>query len=178
MIGKLTNLRRLFGGEWELTFSTKGDAGKIFDKLKNFAVNVEIKKYNPKRSKDANSFCWALCSDIGKATRPPIPKEEVYRKAIRDVGSFKRMLIDNDALESFERIWTAGRIGWFIDDLGESWENPGYKEILAYYGTSVYDSAEMSLIIDYLIDEMQNMGLPIPASKEQEEMLAQWQARA
>ena len=89
MIGRLTNLRRLFGGEWEVTFSTKGDAGTVYDRLKDSDVNVEIKKYNPGRSKDANAFCWALCTDIGKAIRPPVPKEEVYRKAIREVGEYE-----------------------------------------------------------------------------------------
>ena len=63
MIGRLTNLRRLFGGEWELTFSTKGDAGRIFERLKDAEVNAEFKKHNPQRSKTANDFCWALVND-------------------------------------------------------------------------------------------------------------------
>ena len=56
MIGKLTNIQRLFGGEWVLSFSTTADAGAVYDKLKDTDVDVEIKKHNPKRSRDANNF--------------------------------------------------------------------------------------------------------------------------
>ncbi len=177
MIGKLTGLQRLFGGEWVLSFTTKGDAGTIFDKLKDVDVNVEIKKYNPSRSKDANSFCWALCTDIGKAMTPPIPKEEVYRKAIKDVGEYEPLPIREDAVETFQRRWASHGTGWFAEVIDNS-KIQGYKLVFAYYGSSTYDTAAMSRLLDYLVDESQQMGLVIPAKKEQEEMLAQWQARA
>jgi hypothetical protein len=177
MIGKLTGIQRLFGGEWVLSFTTKGDAGTIFDKLKDGDVNVEIKKYNPSRSKDANSFCWALCTDIGKAMTPPIPKEEVYRKAIKDVGEYEPLPIREDAVETFQRRWASHGTGWFAEVIDNS-KIQGYKLVFAYYGSSTYDPAAMSRLLDYLVDESQQMGLVIPAKKEQEEMLAQWQARA
>ena len=177
MIGKLTNLRRLFGGDWELTFSTKGDAGTIFDRLKDSEVNVEIKKATSHRSKDANAFCWALCSDIGKAIRPPIPKEEVYRKAIRDVGEYEPLPIREDAVETFQNRWKAHGTGWFADVIDNS-KLPGYKLVFAYYGSSTYSTSSMSKLIDYLVDECQQLGLVIPAKKEQEEMLKAWQAKA
>lgn len=176
MIGKLTNLRRLFGGDWEVTFSTKGDAGTIFDKLKDADVNIEIKKYNPKRSKTANDFCWALCTDIGKAIRPPIPKEEVYRKAIRDVGEYEPLPIREDAVETFQNRWASHGTGWFADVIDNA-KLPGYKKVFAYYGSSTYDTAAMSRLIDYLVDEAEQLGLPIPAKKEQEEMLNAWSFR-
>ena len=175
MIGKLTNLRRLFGGEWELTFSTKGDAGAVFEKLKDADVNAEFKKYNPGRSKDANSFCWALCTDIGKAIRPPIPKEEVYRKAIREVGEYEPLPIKEEAVETFQRRWASHGTGWFAEVIDNS-KLKGYKLVFAYYGSSTYDTASMSRLIDYLVDDAKQMGIPIPAKKEQEEMLKTWRS--
>ena len=177
MIGRLTNLRRLFGGEWELTFSTKGDAGTIFDKLKECAVNVEIKKYRPGRSKDANSFCWAMCTDIGNAITPPVTKEQVYRRAIQAVGVYEPLPIKEVALERFMTRWAARGVGWFAEIIDDS-KIPGYKLVFAYYGSSTYTTEEMSRLIDFLVDEAQQMGLPIPASKEQEDMLKAWQAKA
>lgn len=173
MIGKLTGLRRLYGGEWELTFSTGGDAGQVYDKLKDDRVSIDIKKYHPGRSKDANSFCWAMCTDIGNALSPALPKEDVYRKAIREVGVYEPLPIREDALEGFQRRWAAKGTGWFAEVIDDS-KLPGYKLVFAYYGSSTYDTAEMSRLIDYLIDEMQQMQLPIPASKEKEELLKAW----
>ena len=177
MIGRLTGLQRLFGGDWVLTFTTKGDAGKIFDKLKECDVSVEIKKYNPGRSKDANSFCWAMCTDIGNAMTPPLPKEDVYRMAIRAVGDYEPLPIKEGAVETFQHRWASHGTGWFAEVIDNS-KLPGYKLVFAYYGSSTYDTASMSRLIDYLVDEAEQMGLPIPASKEQEEMLAKWQAKA
>jgi hypothetical protein len=177
MLGKLTGIQRLFGGEWVLSFSTAADAGAVYEKLKDVPVNVEIRKHNPGRSKDANAFCWALCTDIGKALTPPIPKEEVYRKAIRDVGEYEPLPIREDAVETFQRRWASHGTGWFAEVVDDS-KLKGYKLVFAYYGSSTYDTAAMSRLIDYLVQDAREMGLSLPATKEQEEMLKSWQAKA
>lgn len=177
MIGKLTGIQRLFGGEWVLSFSTKADAGAVYEKLKDAYVSVDIKKHNPGRSKDANAFCWALCTDIGNALTPPLPKEEVYRKAIRDVGEYEPLPIREDAVETFQRRWASHGTGWFAEVVDNS-KLKGYKLVFAYYGSSTYDSSAMGRLLDYLVDECRQLNLVIPATKEQEEMLKSWQARA
>ena len=173
MVGKLTGVQRLFGGEWMLSFSTTADAGAVYDRLKDAPVNVEIRKHNPQRSKDANAMCWALCTDIGKAIRPPVPKEEVYRKAIREVGEYEPLPIKAEAVETFQNRWQTKGTGWFAEVIDDS-KLPGYKLVFAYYGSSTYDTAAMSRLLDFLVDEAQQMNIPIPARKEQEEMLASW----
>lgn len=173
MIGQLKDLLRLSGGEWLVSFTTRGDAGKIFDRLKGADVNVEIKKATKPRSKDANAFCWALCTDIGKAISPPVPKEEVYRKAIREVGEYEPLPIREDAVETFQNRWASHGTGWFAEVIDNS-KLPGYKLVFAYYGSSTYDTSSMHRLLDFLVDEAQQMGLAIPAAKEQEEMLKAW----
>lgn len=173
MIAKLNPPTRLFSGEWLWSFTTREDFGKIYDRLKDADVDVEIKKRNPKRSKTANDFCWAICADIGKAITPPVPKEEVYRKAIRDVGEYEPLPIREDAVKTFQNRWAAKGTGWFAEVIDDS-KLPGYKLVFAYYGSSTYDTASMSRLIDYLVDDARQMGLPIPARKEQEEMLNAW----
>ena len=177
MEGRLREPFRLYGGEWLLSSPTRGDAGKIYDMLKDADVDVEIKKHNPKRSKDANAMCWAMCSDIGNALRPPIPKEEVYRRAIREVGEYEPLPIREDAVEIFQRRWAAKGTGWFAEVIDDS-KLPGFKLVFAYYGSSTYDSATMARLIDFLVDDARQMGLSIPASKEQEEALKAWGAKA
>jgi hypothetical protein len=54
------------------------------DKDKKF----EIKEYHEKRSLDANAYCFVLCQKIANVIRST--KEEVYRKAIKEVGTFER----------------------------------------------------------------------------------------
>ena len=176
MKGRLINLRRLYDGAFEITLSTKEDVSELYDKLSTVPVQFEIKKDNPKRSKTANDFCWALCTDIGNAIIPPVPKEIVYRRAIRDVGEYEPLPIKEEAVETFQRRWQSKGIGWFAEVIDDS-KIPGYKLVFAYYGSSTYDTASMARLLDYLVQDAMNMGLKIPTSKEQEEMLNAWSLR-
>ena len=167
MIGKLKEVMRLAGGEWVVSFTTRSDPGLIFDNLKDKEVSIEIKKNSHPRSKSANDFLWAMCTDIGKAMRPPLPKEMVYRQVIRDVGEYEPLPIKDEAVPIFCERWAAKGTGWFAEVVDDS-KIPGYKLVFAYYGSSTYTSEEMSRLLDYLKQDMDNMGLPIPLSKEEE----------
>lgn len=174
MIGKLKDLFRTQGGEWVVSFTTRADPREIFDQFTGKDVSIEIKKASKRRSKTANDFCWAMCTDIGNALKPPIPKEEVYRRAIKDVGRFDTLHIRAEAVETFRRIWSEHGTGWFTEVVDYS-PVPGAKAVFAYYGTSTYTQQEMSRVLDYLRQDMDNMGLAIPVSKEEEErLLSQW----
>ena len=174
MIGRLKDLLRTAGGEWVVSFTTKADPREIFDKFTDKDVNIEIKKASARRSKTANDFCWAMCTDIGNSMRPPVPKEEVYRMAIRDVGKYVDMDMKEDAVETFKKIWGARGIGWFVEVVDDS-DLPGSKKLFCYLGSSVYSTDTMSRLIDYLKSEMVNLGLSIPLGKEEEKrLLEKW----
>ena len=173
MTGNLREILPLAGGEWLVSFTTRSNPGALFDKLKGKEVSVEIKKASPGRSRDANAFCWALCSEIGKAMTPPLDKEDVYRRAIKAVGIYTPVILTNWDLDTVKRRWEEKGIGWFMevadkDSVGHTWVN-------LYYGTSVYSVDEMRTLIDWLIDQCEQMELSIPLSKkDEEEMLERW----
>ncbi len=116
----------------------------------------EIKEYRQKRSLDANAYCWVLCKEI--ANKLHITKEEVYRKNIRDRGKFEIIPIKKEAIDTFINAWTSKGIGWICEIFGKS-KLDGYKNIIAYYGTSVYDSKEMSIFIDGIVQEAKQLGI-------------------
>lgn len=176
MIGRLKDMMRGMDGTWVVSFTTSENPVTMFYRLRDHDVSVEIKKATKRRSLDANNFCWSLCTDIGNALKPPLPKEDVYRKAIREVGDYEPLPIRDDAVETFQSRWASKGTGWFAEVIDDS-KLPGYKLVFAYYGSSTYDTASMSRLIDYLVDEAKQMELPIPASKEQEEMLKAWSSR-
>ena len=177
MEGRLTGFSLNRDGTQNVTVTVAADFAESYDRLKDETVTVEIKKATKKRSRDANAMCWAMCADIGNAIRPPVPKEEVYRKAIREVGVFEPLPIKAEAVEAFQRRWAAKGTGWFAEVIDDS-KLQGYKLVFAYYGSSTYDTAEMSRLIDCLVEDARQMGIPIPASKEQEEALKAWGAKA
>ena len=70
-------------GEVTLNISFKA---KPFTLDKNKKYDVEIKEHREHRSLNANSYCWVVCEKIAKAINST--KIDVYKRAIRDVGTF------------------------------------------------------------------------------------------
>jgi hypothetical protein len=163
----------LSGGEWLVSFTTRNHPGELFDRLKGKEISVEIKKASPGRSRDANAMCWALCSDIGKAMKPPLAKEDVYRMAIKAVGVYidKKLPVWN--VETVRRRWEDHGTGWLfevVDDAGIGW-----KLCNLYFGSSTYTADEMRVLIDWLVDQCEQMQISIPLSKKDEEdLLERW----
>ena len=170
MIGKLVSLRRLFGGEWEVTFSTKEDFSNAFDELAKAPVNVEIKKAANKRSKTANDFCWVLVDKIAEKMR--IGKTEVYRNAIKEIGGVSETVcVQNKAVDRLRSGWEKNGIGWQTDIMPSKLE--GCTNVILYYGSSTYDTAQMSRLIELLIQEAETLGIPT-LRDEAAELLGRW----
>ena len=146
--------------------------GKQIDSLiSNFKAGVEyeIKPYKQKRSLSANAYCWVLLDML--ADKLHSTKEEVYREAISHVGVFEEIKIENpEALKRFKRIWRANGEGWLTKTLDE-------KTILAYYGSSTYDTKQMARLIDYVQDECKLQGIEVRPQWEVEAMIKEWGER-
>lgn len=177
MIGKLKDLTMNLDGSQNVTISVGADFREEFDRLKDGEVKVEIKKYTPGRSLDANSFFWHLCSEIAKRSSKfsDAGKNEVYREAIQAKGEFEPLLIKDEAVQRFMVRWADKGTGWFAEVM-DDWRDR-YKIVHAYYGSSTYDSLSMSRILDYVIHQANDLGIPTITPKEQEKLLAQWGKR-
>lgn len=174
MNGKLTGFSLNRDGTQNITVTVDSDFARTFDSMRDKPVTVEIRKASKGRSKDANAFCWALCSEIGKALIPPVDKAEIYRRAIKAVGVFTPVPVKADDVETVRRRWESHGTGWILETVDDS-KLPGYKKVFLYYGSSTYSVDEMRVLIDWLLDEAEQMELPIPLSKaEEERLLAQW----
>ena len=170
MIGRLTNLRRLFGGEWEVTFSTKEDFSKLYDSLKDIPVNIDVKKVAGKRSRDANSYAWVLLDQLAEKTR--IPKTELYRSAIREIGGVSEIVcVQDKAVERLCSGWQKNGIGWQTEIVPS--KIPGCTNVILYYGSSTYDTAQMSRLLDLIIQECEQQGIGT-VRDEAEELLGKW----
>ena len=176
MLGKLRDLTVNRDGTQNITVTVSDDFTRAFDTLNGVTVNVDIKKAQNGRSRDANAFCWAMCSDIGKAMTPPLAKEDVYRIAIRAVGVYTPAEVVAWNVETIKQRWESHGVGWFVDVVDDA--GIGKKLIHLYYGSSTYTVDEMQRLLEWLTDQMEQMELPIPLSKKQEqELLERWGKR-
>jgi hypothetical protein len=147
-----------------------GDFREKWDELKDVDLDVTIKKYRKKRSHNANSYLWFLCEEIAK--NQGITKEEVYRKQIREVGVYEPLPVREDAIERFDAAWRQKGIGWFTEVVDDSF--PGYKKIFAYYGTSVYNTEEMSRVINAAVEDARALGIDLISPEEMSLLMEEW----
>ena len=50
----------------------------------------------------------------------------------------------------------------------------GWATVRVYYGSSTYDTAQMSALLDSLIQDAEALGIPTITPKEEERMLGKW----
>lgn len=134
-------------------------------------LNVDIKQYRKKRSLDANSYCFVLCQKIAEAIGNT--KEFVYKQAIRQVGQFELVPIRDDAVERWMQAWESKGLGWQSEILEDS-KLEGYKKTINYYGSSVYDVREMSLLLEEIVGQAKELGVDTMTETEKQALLASW----
>ena len=178
MNGRLKDLTVNRDGTQNITVTVNEDFTRVFDALKDKDVVVEIKKASKARSLDANRFCWALCRDIGRAMTPPMSDKEIYRKAIEAVGVYwQKDDVPAFKLDEMRRMWESNGDGWLFKVIDDSPGKPGRKLVHLYFGSSSYTVDAMRILLDWLVDQAEQMQIPIPLSKDREKMLGRWGAK-
>ena len=171
MIGKLRDIFRGRDGEWIFSLSTPTDPRALFDQLSDKMVKIDIKEYRQQRSLEANAYCWVLIDKIAEKTG--LSKVEVYRHAIKEIGGVSDIIcVQDKAVERLISGWEKNGIGWMTDTFPSRLD--GCTNVILYYGSSVYDTKQMSQLIDSLIQEAEGLGIPTISEKEEQEMLGKW----
>ena len=141
-------------------------------------MEYELKLVRKKRSLDANAFCWKLCTEIGNAVGES--KEEIYRDAIAQVGVYEQIqFVDTikngikksrfDAMDSFKEKWQGNGIGWFTKTIDKE------KCIIqAYYGSSRYNTQEMSILIDFLVRQSHDLDIYLLTDADIDLLKREW----
>ena len=146
-------------------------------KLKEVLANgkmleAEIKQYRKRRSLDANAFFWILCQKMAEVVQST--KEDVYRIFIKAVGQFEITPIKNEAVDRWIRNWQANGVGWISETIGNS-KIEGYTNVVSYYGSSTYDSREMSVLLNEIVRECKELGIETSSPEEINSLLESWE---
>ena len=105
---------------------------------------------------DANAYCWVLIDKI--AQKLGLTKEEVYRNAIREIGGVSELICTQKAaVETLCKSWESRGLGWQTETMPSKLK--GCVNVVLYYGSSVYDSRQMSALIDHLVQDAEALGI-------------------
>lgn len=134
----------------------------------------EIKEHKEKRSLDSNAYCWVLCDKIAKELSKDgqvVTKEEVYKDAILQIGSFEPFIVQEISFEKFKRIWEKQGLGFLVQEVSKK---DKCVKVHCYYGSSTYDTKEMSLLIQLLVELAKSLDIETKTEAEIKSLLEQW----
>jgi len=136
------------------------------DKDKTF----EVKEHKKKRSLNANAYCWVLIGKIADVIGAT--KEEVYKDYIHLKGIYRVITIDKKAASTFIRVWQERGLGW-VCDTSET-KNEDFIDVVAYYGTSSYNTQQMARFIDFVVEEAKALDIETLTPDEIERLKQTW----
>lgn len=164
---------RIDGAEYsygELMLATE-DMDEVVKWLDSFVPgDYDIVKHRKKRSLSANAYLWHLCEEIAKATGQT--KVHVYQRAIRDVGVYEPIKLDPKVFVEFNEAVGQFGIGYFIE-LVDS-EPDGMLLCNYYKGSSEYDSAQFSRLVDSLVEDAKALGIETLTEKDLSRLKDEW----
>ena len=134
-------------------------------------LSIEIKPYRARRSLDANAYAWVLMDRLAEKLNES--KENVYREFIKNIGGNSEIVcVKNSALDRLRDGWSKNGIGWQTDTFDSKIE--GCTNVILYYGSSTYDSAQMSRLLDLIIQDCKQVGIPTETPDEIARLKALW----
>lgn len=160
---------RIMGNDLILTASIP-DARRFVYSFK--PGEYEISPAKKKRSLNANAYAWKLINDIALAVRES--PEDVYREALKNIPNICEVLcVQDKAVDSMERLWTRNHIGRRVER--EESKIKGCTNLYIYYGSSDFDTRQMSMLIDNLVQDAQALGIETRPEEEIKSLLEAWE---
>lgn len=168
---KFHNLQFDMNGTQLLTLAIQGDFRPYVEEFDGKDLKAEIKPFKAKRSLDSNAYAWVLIDKL--SARLNISSTEIYRNAIRNIGGVSDIVCcQNFAVEDFCRRWEKRGKGWQTETIDSKVD--GCTNIICYYGSSEYDTEQMSRLIDNIVQDCKAVGIETMTPAELERMCAEW----
>lgn len=173
LTGRIANVSfDYFSGKTLVTFAMDEQARDMVDELMGVEkLTLKVGKFKKKRSLDANAYCWTLIGKIAEKTG--VPKIEVYRQVIREIGgNYEIICVKQEAADAIRRGWEHNGLGWQTDIMLSKLD--GCTNVVLYYGSSTYDTEQMGRLIESVIQDCEALGIETKSQAEIDSLLGAW----
>lgn len=150
----------------------RGAVMRFLRTKKDKPYDLIIKEHRKKRSQDANAKLWALINELSDKLH--IPPDEIYQGYIPDVGNnFQIVPVKPENIAQWTSDWCRGHIGRMVDDMGPcmSKDLVGYHNLKLYRGSSEYDTATFSRLLELVIQDCRQLGIETLSEREKSLLL-------
>lgn len=132
---------------------------------------IEVKEHRKKRSLDANAYFWNLADKLAAVLH--IAKTELYKIYIREIGgNSTTVCVQDKAVKTLVNGWGHNGLGWVTDTTKSKID--GCTNVILYYGSSVYDTAQMSRLIDLIVQDCKEYGIETESPAELQRLVDAW----
>ena len=134
------------------------------------AYAAELSEVKNRRSLDANAYCWVLIGALSEALGRP--RDEIYRHYVREIGVNTVVCVKSDAADEMQEAWCKHGIGWVTDAFQSKLS--GCTNVVLYYGSSCYDTKQMSRLIDLIVEDCKEQGIETATPAELTLLKEEW----
>ena len=151
---------------YEVTFLVSTQQINQLEEMQGLKLNLNVKRYYKKRSKDSNAYLWELLGKLSEIMQ--LPTIEIYKNAISDLNTYYVLPIADRAVQSFIQNWEHNGKGWFCETFKS--KITGYTNVRAYYGSSQFDNKQMKMLLDHVIADCKALGIETMTPDELERL--------
>lgn len=132
---------------------------------------LTIKEKKKRRSLDANAYAWVLIDKLAEKLR--MSKSDIYRQYIKEVGgNSETVCVVDKACDKLCQCWEEKGLGWQTDRLQSKIE--GCTNVVLYYGSSLYDSKQMSRLIELIVQDCKENEIETMTPAELQNLCEKW----
>lgn len=170
LIGEYVQASRNLSGELTVTFAINDDIKAVekLEGLKGQELAIDVDKYRNKRSLNANKYFWKLCDMIARALGSD--KDTVYILQLKKYGVWTDIDIVRDAIPMLISK-TSFR---YVEELEDGYEPEDMATVRCYWGSSHYDTAEMSHLINGTVQDAHELGISTLSDEEVKRLIQEW----
>jgi len=170
MKAQAANVRHQFSEQMQqeiiVTLEGRHEIQDLKDAIaKGKTLDVEIKPHRERRSLDANAYFWTLCGQMAEVIRTD--KDSMYLQLLKRYGQYTYIIVKPEAVEKTLQAWR------LMEEVGKTKDGRGVQ-MLAYFGSSTYDTKEMARLIDGTVSEAKELGIETMTPSELALMKEGW----
>lgn len=140
-----------------------------YDKL-----DIEIKKHRNKRGNDANRYFWKLLTEY--CEEKEIDSIEEYKERVKRLGIFRVSRVETKDVETYKKSWEHWGTAWFCEIYDTEYlGNVEFKILHLYYGSSSFNTKQMSRLINDLVEDCIDVGIETKPQAEINSLLESWE---
>jgi hypothetical protein len=156
-------------GQFQITFSiNEPSAINEINNIKDCQkLSIKAAKHRERRSLDANAYLWVLLQKMAEALHRD--KWGLYLDKLGEYGVFTHIIVKPHMVDKVKEEWRA------VKELGEVCVNGTTGiQLQCYFGSSTYNTKEMSVLIDGVVSEAKEMGIETLSPDQLERMKSEW----